>query len=142
MLAFAQTDDNDDAHSVAVTVPSFAILDIEPAANKNITLAFTKPDEAGLAIVAPSNDALWLNYSSILTTSTTRTISVSLSSPITGFDLSVTAAAADGQSSGGALGQTTGAPVVLTTSGQNLITGIGSSYTGDGVSNVSRRSSP
>jgi hypothetical protein len=62
MLAFAQTDDNDDAHSVAVTVPSFAILDIEPAANKNITLAFTKPDEAGLAIVAPSNDALWLNY--------------------------------------------------------------------------------
>ncbi|UMQ40021.1 hypothetical protein MKS83_11410 [Chryseobacterium sp. Y16C] len=119
-----------DNHDITITIPSVAILDIEPSASKNISMGFTAPTEAGLPIaVAATNNTLWLNYSSIKTaTVTTRHISAKLDALIPGVDIKVTAAAAVGGA--GALG--TPSTLTLTATDQSLISLIGSAYTEDG----------
>lgn len=128
-------DTNTDSHTVSITVPEVAIVDIEPTANKNITLGFTAPEEAGLPIVANgSNNTLWLNYSSIKSvTDATRNVSVKLNIPVPGVDINVTAAAATG--AGGGLLGTPSAQLTLSATDQTIISGIGSAYTGDGTNN-------
>ena len=128
-------DTNTDSHTVSITVPEVAIVDIEPTANKNITLGFTAPEEAGLPIVANgSNNTLWLNYSSIKSVAdATRNVSVKLNIPVPGVDINVTAAAATG--AGGGLLGTPSAQLTLSATDQTIISGIGSAYTGDGANN-------
>lgn len=128
-------DSNTDSHTISITVPEVALADIEPAANKNITLGFTAPTEAGLPIVADGTDnTLWLNYSSIKSASdTTRNVSVKLDALIPGIDINLTAAAASGSGEGD-LG-TPSAQLTLSAADQTLISGIGSAYTGDGANN-------
>lgn len=123
-----------DAHDITITVPAVALVDIEPSANKNISLSFTAPDEAGLPLTNPLDDtSLWLNYSSIITSPNTRSISVSINSLYPGGDIKVVAAA-DAGNGGGAVG-TPSAQLTLTQLGQTIISDIGSAYTGDGASN-------
>ena len=119
-----------DNHNINITIPSVAILDIEPSASKNISMGFTAPTEAGLPIaVASTNNTLWLNYSSIKTaTVTTRHISAKLDALIPGVDIKVTAATAVGGA--GTLG--TPSTLTLTATDQSLISLIGSAYTEDG----------
>lgn len=128
-------DSNTDNHTIGITIPEVALVDIEPAANKNITLGFTAPDEAGLPIVPNgTNNTLWLNYSSIKSTDNpTRNVSVTVDAIIPGIDIRVTAATATG-SGGGTLG-TPSAQLTLTAADQTIISGIGSAYTGDGANN-------
>ncbi|WP_313260794.1 hypothetical protein [Sphingobacterium sp.] len=128
-------DTNTDFHTITIGVPEVAIVDIEPMASKNIVLGFTAPLEAGLPIIADAaNNSLWLNYSSIKSeTDATRTVSVRLSAVVPGIDIQLTAAGATG-SGGGSLG-TPSAQLTLTAADQTVISGIGSAYTGDGVSN-------
>lgn len=132
--AYAQ-DTNTDNHTVSISIPEVAIVDIEPAASKNITLGFTAPTEAGLPILAASeNNTLWLNYSSIKSTpDATRNVSVKLSALIPGVDLQVTAASASGTGEG-TLG-TPSAQLTLSEADQTIVSGIGSAYTGDGAAN-------
>ncbi|MDH6251276.1 hypothetical protein M2347_001003 [Chryseobacterium sp. H1D6B] len=128
-------DTNTDNHTIGITIPEVALVDIEPAASKNITLGFTAPTEAGLPIVPASpNSTLWLNYSSIKSVADpTRHVSVKLGALIPGVDIKVTAAAATG-SGGGTLG-TPAAQLILSAADQTIISGIGSAYTGDGANN-------
>ncbi|WP_294210026.1 hypothetical protein [uncultured Chryseobacterium sp.] len=128
-------DTNTDTHTVGITIPEVALVDIEPAATKNITLGFTAPTEAGLPITATgSNSTLWLNYSSIKSsTDATRNVSVRLDALIPGIDILVTAAAATG-AGGGTLGTSAG-QITLSAADQTIISGIGSAYTGDGANN-------
>ncbi len=44
-------DTNTDGHTITVSIPEVALVDIEPAATKNITLGFTAPTEAGNPII-------------------------------------------------------------------------------------------
>lgn len=128
-------DTNADNHTITISVPEVALVDIEPAGNKNITLGFTPPTEAGLPVVPSGADnTLWLNYSSIKSVAdATRTVSVSLNALIPGIDINVTAAAATG-TGGGTLG--TPSPLLtLSAGGQTIISDIGSAYTGDGANN-------
>ena len=129
----AQTDTNVSSHTLGITIPSVAIVDIEPTAAKNITMAFTAPTEAGLPIVAPANNStLWLNYSYIPTTSTkTAKVSVKVDAVVPGLDVKVQAAAASGTGGGGTVGTSVAAPVTLTTADQPIVSAIGASYTGD-----------
>lgn len=131
----AQTDDQDDSHTIGITIPEVALVDIESSGSKNITMDFTAPTEAGLPIVAPTNNtALWLNYSSIKsTTDVTRTISVKLDALIAGVDIKVTAGAA--ASTGDGTKGTPSSQLTLTAADQTIISGIGSAYTGNGASN-------
>lgn len=130
-------DDKDDTHTIAVSIPEVALVDIESATSKNISMGFTAPTEAGLPLTTPAdNSTLWLNYSSIKTSTgadTSRTISVKLSPVIVGVDVKVAAAAYSG-SGEGTVGISSG-QLTLTTTDQSILTGIGSVYTGNGVSN-------
>ena len=139
----AAQDSNTDNHTVTITIPEVALLDIELAASKNFSMLFVAPTEAGLGITAPAADAsLWLNYSSIVTAAAPdniRTVSVKSSTTIPGVGIAVTAGTPV-MATGAGTGGTAGAAVTLTVSDQTVITGIGSCYTGDGAgkgSNVS-----
>lgn len=128
-------DTNTDNHTIAITIPEVALVDIEPAATKNITLGFTAPTEAGLPILpSASNTTLWLNYSSIKSVADpTRNVSVKLNAIIPGIDIHVTAAAATGAGAG-TLG-TPSAQLTLSAVDQTIVSGIGSAYTGNGANN-------
>jgi len=124
-----------DNHTVTISVPEVALVDIEPSATKNITLGFTAPTEAGNPLTPnTANSTLWLNYSSIKSVADpTRNVSVSVNAIIPGIDIHVTAAAATG-SGGGTLG-TPAAQLTLSATDQTIISGIGSAYTGNGANN-------
>lgn len=128
-------DNKTDNHTITISVPEVALVDIEPAATKNITLGFTAPTEAGSAVIPnTANTTLWLNYSSIISDAEpTRTVSVKVNPPILGIDIHVTAAGATG-SGGGTLG-TPAAQLTLSATDQTIISGIGSAYTGNGANN-------
>ncbi|REC42534.1 hypothetical protein [Chryseobacterium pennipullorum] len=128
-------DTKTDSHTITISIPEVALVDIEPAATKNLTLGFTAPTEAGNPVIpATANSTLWLNYSSIKSeTEPTRNVTVSLNAPIPGVDINVTAAAATG-SGGGTLGLSAGL-LTLSAAGQTIVSGIGSAYTGNGANN-------
>lgn len=127
-------------HSIDITVPEVALLDIESVGSTAITFAFTAPTEAGLPVQAPSpNTDLWLNYSTIRKPNTmhgpaTRKITVKLNGTTYGVDILLTAASYTG-SGGGDFGTPASNPLTLTENDQDLITQIGSAYTGDGSNN-------
>lgn len=134
-LNVSAQDTNTDNHTITITIPEVAIVDIEPSAAKNITMGFTAPSEAGLPLLGPAdNSTLWLNYSSIQSAADdTRSVSVRLDAELPGIDINVIAAPAAGAGEG-----TLGTPsqqLTLTSADQIIISGIGSAYTGDGVSN-------
>ncbi|UCA58058.1 MULTISPECIES: hypothetical protein [Chryseobacterium] len=128
-------DTNTDGHTITISIPEVALVDIEPAATKNITLGFTAPTEAGSPIIpSAANNTLWLNYSSIKSDADpSRNVSVKLNAVIPGVDVHVTAAAATG-SGGGTLGTSAGL-LTLSAADQTIISGIGSAYTGNGTNN-------
>jgi hypothetical protein len=128
-------DTNTDGHTITISIPEVALVDIEPAATKNITLGFTAPTEAGNPIIpSAANNTLWLNYSSIKSVADpSRNVSVKLNAVIPGVDVHVTAAAATG-SGAGTLGTSAGL-LTLSAADQTIISGIGSAYTGNGTNN-------
>lgn len=135
---FAQ-DNNTDAHNVSVTIPEVALLDLEASAGTSISLAPTAPTEAGLAadFSAAQDNSIWINYSSIIgsTTEPSRNVSVQITSGTLpgGVALRVTPSTDAGQGEG-TMGTVGTSAITLGTSAQNVVTGIGSAYTGDGVS--------
>lgn len=135
LTATAQ-DSNQDAHNVVIGIPEVALLDLEAANGTSITLGPTAPSEAGMAVDFNAMDnSIWINYSSIIgsITEPSRNVAVQITSGTVpaGTELSVVAAA-DSGSGDGKMGAPTSA-VVLSGSAQNIITGIGSAYTGNGV---------
>jgi len=133
--AFGQ-DDNDADHNIVISIPEVALLDVE--GGTSINLGGTAPTEAGDPITFGSTDnSLWINYSSIIgsTTEPSRAVSVAVSSGTLpgGLDLKVQAGN-DAGSGDGTVG-TPSAQLTLSSTGQSIITGIGSCYTGDGANN-------
>lgn len=134
-ISFAQ-DTHTDNHTIGLTIPAVALLDIEPAASKNISMSFSATGlEAGEPITSSvANSSLWLNVTSIVPASITRKVTASVSDNVpTGTTLKVTAASYAG-SGEGTFG-TPGSQISLATTAASLITGIGSCYTGNGASN-------
>ncbi|MCG8483115.1 MAG: hypothetical protein MJA31_07390 [Clostridia bacterium] len=112
-------------------------MDIE-GANTSITMTFGAPasDEAGSPLSDPSsNSSLWLNYSSIVGASgETRSITVKLDNAVSEGTLTVQAAS-DAGNGLGSVGTAAASAITLSTTAQNIVTGIGSCYTGSGTSN-------
>lgn len=134
---FAQS--SNAASTVTVDIPAHAYLAI--AGTSSLTMPFTKPTAAGLAIVAPTaNSTLWLNYSSIVTAVSAaagRTISVKTSALIPGVDVKV-AAATPVMTNGNGTGGVGSAALILTATDQSIVTGIGSCQTGTGTNSGSQ----
>jgi hypothetical protein len=129
-VGVAVADGPDASHQVTITVPSVALIDVE--GGTSISFSLTAPTEAGLGFVAPAaNSELWLNMTSIVSQSKTRNITVQMNNPLSAaLSLKVTAAddAGNGHGTFGTAGNT-----LISTSAADLITGIGSGYTGDGA---------
>ena len=137
--AFAQ-DDNDDTHTVSFTIPEIALLDIEPAASKNISFTVTAPTEAGdpVTITGSPNTDLWLNVTSLISTTNdpTRTISAQITTGTVPGGLDLQVQAADDAGNGLGTAGTAGAAVTLDDGASHtLVTGVASLYTGNGASN-------
>jgi len=141
-LVFAQAnaqDTNTDAHDVVIGIPEVALLDIESGSGTSINLTPAAPSEAGNAISFSSttNTSLWLNYSSIIgsTTEPTRKVTAAITSgTVPGGMLLKVLAAADAGGGDGTMGTSAG-QLTLSGTAQDLVTGIGSCYTGNGTSN-------
>jgi hypothetical protein len=135
--AMAQVDTQTDNHTVTVVVPEVALLDIESAGSKSFSMTFVANGEAGLGLTSPAaNASLWLNYTSVVTAAApdnVRQINVKLGTAVPGVDIAVTPATPVFTGGTVASAGTSGAAVTLTAAAQDIVTGIGSVYTGDGV---------
>ncbi|MBK8500971.1 MAG: hypothetical protein IPL46_01535 [Saprospiraceae bacterium] len=133
---FAQ-DDNDDVHNVIIQLPEVALLDLEAAAGTSISLAPKAPNEAGQALdfSGETNSDIWINYSSIVGSKKepSRDIMVQITGGSVPEGLLLTVSAGEDAGMGdGRMGKPQ-APVILNKISQKVITGVGSSYTGNGV---------
>lgn len=138
LTTYAQ-DTNIDTHTIALIVPEVALLDLESATGTAISLGVIAPTEAGLPVTFSSaNTDLWLNYSSIIgsITEPSRNITVQVTAGTIpdGIDINLVALA-DAGNGDGTIGTPTTSIILSTATAQNLVTGIGSAYTGDGVNN-------
>ncbi|MDO9593569.1 MAG: hypothetical protein Q7J19_01100 [Lutibacter sp.] len=123
------------SHDVNINIQEVALLALKSSTGTAITLAGTAPTVAGEAMTFDNvtDSSIFMNYSSIVKGTSTRNISVALSSNVpTGLKLTVVAGA---NATGGAgnLGTASG-ELTLSTAPQSIVTGIGSTYTGSGAS--------
>jgi hypothetical protein len=123
-------------HDINIIVPEVAKLAIvQSGASPNFNMDFIAPTVAGDPIDNPAgNSDLWLNYSSIVTATgpdVVRRILVKVDKAVTG-GVSFTTVAGTASGGKGTLGSGT-APVSLTITNTNFVTGIGSCYTETGV---------
>ena len=125
-------------HDVFFTIPEISIMDIEPD-NTIIALTFDLPNEAGAPIGVSANstdNTKWINYSSSISpTSSFKNISAQITSGLVpdGVELNLQAGIYGG-SGQGVLGTPVGL-ITLNNTAQNIITGIGGAFTGDGINN-------
>lgn len=119
---------------VSFSLPSVALLDVEPNAN-SINLSLTAPTEAGSMVTnTASNNTKWINFSSAVTPGQTRRISAQISGVMpNGLNLVLNTSTYSGAGAG-TLGSRV-SPITLTASSQTIINGIGGAYTGNGASN-------
>ncbi|MHB1108175.1 MAG: hypothetical protein ACYCZ2_17605 [Lutibacter sp.] len=127
-------------HLLNINIPEVALLDLE-APSTSITLAGTVPTEAGLPMTfedaTAKNTSIWMNYSSIVKGVLLRNVTVSIltGSVPAGLKLTVLAGAAslDGAGTKGTAASIITFINTTPTTPQNIVTGIGSTYTGNGV---------
>ncbi len=118
---------------VSVSLPSVALVDVAPN-NTGLIFNVTAPTEGGLRAITSTNSTKWLNFTSAVATGTTRNIRVQMTGALpTGISLSLATSAYSG-SGAGVLG-TRVASIVLSTTSQAVISGIGGAFTGDGANN-------
>ena len=132
-ISTAYSQSNSDAHTVSISIPTIALLDIESAGSNDITLTMDAPSEAGDALAEQTDESLWLNVTSIVGASGPVSISASLDAALAGIDLKVVSAIYSG--SGFGSWGTVGDEITLSTSSQDLVTGIKSGYTLNGPNN-------
>ncbi len=124
-----------------VEIQSIALLDLENTGG-GLTLSLDPPlpTEAGAGLGSnplSTNSTIWINYSSAVPLAILRKVQVNFlsgSAMPSGFDLLASAGSAFG-SGGGTLGNPVSGKVTLSTSAQDLITGIGGAFTGIGAGN-------
>ena len=114
-------------------------MDLE-APSTAITLAGTAPTEGGLPMTFgddATNATIWINYSSIVgsTIESARNVSVQITDGFVPAGLKLTALAAGDAGNGAGTMGAASAALTLTGTAQDIITGVGSAYTGDGATN-------
>jgi hypothetical protein len=132
--SFAQESNSSASHDVTISIPEVALLDLEGAST--ITLAPTAPEEAGLGLsfASATDNSVWVNYSSVVGSGENRSVNAKISGTVpSGLQLKVSAGSYSGNGKG-----TTGTAsgqIVLSGTDQELISSIGSGYTGNGTNN-------
>src|ERR1035437_1732170 len=127
--AFAQ-ENNSVKMPIVLSIPSIALVDF---AGTDTRVTFISGKGAEQIITPSTLDKTWINYSSIVDGKSTNNISVNLSSMNTPAEIRIKL---DVGKDVGAGAGTTGKPIgqiTLTPYPQDIITGIGSCYTGRGA---------
>lgn len=134
--AIAQAD-NSESHQIEIRIQEVALIDLESNAPDFISLTPATPSEAGneMDFSSAFDQNIWINYSSVTGTSEPlRKVSAYIEGNVPdGLNLNVTASSYQGNGKG-KLGISEG-KVELTEQATDIITGIGSCYTGNGVNN-------
>lgn len=126
---FAQTANS----TVSFTLPSVSLLDIAPDRN-SFTLTFVAPTESGNVITSTStNNTKWLNFTSAVPPSVTRKITAHLAGTIP-FGVNIIVNVANVAGAGAGVRGNPVSPVILSSTPQTIINGIGGAYTGSGGS--------
>jgi hypothetical protein len=124
------------SHNIVISIPEVALLDLE-ASDLLVNLELTAPNEAGtrLDFSKAHNSNVWVNYSSITSVNQPhRKVCAYIEGEIPdGLKVVLTASQYTGNG-GGRTGMPTGS-ITLSNQMQDVITQIGSCYTGDGVNN-------
>ena len=130
-------DNNTATQQVVINVPEVALIDLESNTGTTIQVNPETPNEAGMAVdfSDATNSSIWINYSSIVNSkfdpARNITAQITSGSVPAGLALSLVASHDAGRGDG-----TMGTPtskINLNQSAQNIITGVGSAYTGNGV---------
>lgn len=124
--------------NVFFSVPEIALIDIEPSIDNSVHFSIVPSAETGESplIENHTSQTLWLNYSSATTTpENTRSIMAEISQGTIpeGIILYLEASVYSGTGDG-ATGYPSG-KVSINNHAQQIIAGIGSCYTGDGINN-------
>ena len=139
-VANAQTDTNEASHGVEITIPTVAIVDIEGPEGESPAINLTPGIdglEAGAAVnfSAATNSNLWLNYTSIAGPEQTRSINAAITEGSLPAGVSLKVVAGNASATGNGAKGSPESVINLSSTAAPLISGIGSSYTGDGHSN-------
>jgi len=124
----AQTEATEANGSVTYTIPEMKALAITGEAP-----SLTFKQTSGAAIVAETDESRWLNYTSIVALNATNKITVKLTGTVPA-GTTLTVEAADASTGDGSKGGTAGEVTLDDTDAHDLITGIGSCYTGNATS--------
>jgi len=133
------SDMNEAQHGVEITIPTISIVDIEGTDGESPAINLTPSYdglEAGAAVnfSSATNSNLWLNYTSIVDSDQIRSITAAITGVLpSGVTLNLLAGSA-ASTGNGTKGSSEGV-ITLSSTAADLITGIGSAYTGDGHSN-------
>lgn len=117
---------------IVLGLNSVSLLDLEGSGGKSLLMKYVGSPEAGSPLVAPgSNSTLWVNLTSAVQTAQTRRVTAVISGTLpSGFSLLLETSACT--TGAGVLGTPVSA-LVLSSSAQTIINGIGGGYTGTGV---------
>lgn len=136
ILSFAQN--NTASHQIEINIEEVALIALSNEASGNIRFQPFSGNEAGSVLSfkeEQTDNSFWINYTSIKKHQLhTRRVTAFIQGEMPqGLNLIVTAMPAQGQGNG-ALGQSAGT-TLLGEEPKEIITGIGSCYTGTGVNN-------
>lgn len=116
--------------SLNLDIPAVSIIDFAGTENK---ISFNSGKGAEQIITPSTLDRTWLNYSSIVEENTTNIISVNLSAWNLPSNMAIRLKVGENMGAGaGATGKPVG-QILLSKYPQQVITGIGSCYTGKGI---------
>lgn len=121
--------------AVSFSLPSIALIAITGGSGKDVSLSYTAPVNPGNTLNSPvAHTSLWLNFTSAVGAIQTRKIQVQAESAIpAGLTLMLQLSGPSG-SGAGVRGVASGS-IVLSSSAQDIITGIKGAYTGTGSGN-------
>jgi len=145
-LTMAQNDTNEASHRVGITIPTVALVDVEGANGEasSITLSPSVSGlEAGEAVnfSSATDNSLWLNYTSIVNSGSgnghnpntnTRSISAKISNGSLPGGVNLLLTVGSISTGNGTKGHSSASNKALTTSAQDVVTGIGTCYTESG----------
>lgn len=129
-------DYNSEEHQIIIEIPEVALLDLESNSSSTILLSADAANSAGMDLdfSTVNDNSIWLNYSSIIGEgfNSSRNVNVVVSGLIPeGVRLKLLTSTDVGQGNGDVGVPLSG--VILSNQPQNIISNIGSCYTGEGV---------
>jgi len=133
-VCFASGDNTE--HKATVSIPNVALLSLQYEGNSNVGLVETSPSTAGSIVdfVGNTKTSVWVNYSSICRKDQKRKITATVVGEIPkGLIVKLRTESSVGGGKG-ELGESNGI-VILSNTPSDVISGIGSCYTGKGINN-------